>query len=231
MLLGSSLTTVQVMAVFAEGVAARGGIVTDTFDDGRRLFTRSVLPHLEEVRPQDRVQGGVALKASVVGVWLYPYIYRLVCRNGAIMAETLEARSVGHLPQQEPDVVLHSIREGVEACCAREVFVSTVHKIRKACETEVDLALTLLPMLSRLSRGATADMPSEIMDRFFREGDRSAFGLANAITAVARDNRDPEMRWDLEEMGGGIAIATPPKHPAGRGVAVQARVGRPVSVA
>jgi hypothetical protein len=230
MLFSSSLTTTEVLAVFAESVTAHGGRVTDTFDDGRRLFTRSVLPHVEEVRPRDQVQGGVALKATAEGVWLYPYVFRLVCRNGAIMAETLEARSVGHLPPQEPDVALQSIREGVEACCAREVFVGTVHKMRATCATVADLALTLLPLLTRLSRAASPSLLSQIMDRFFGETDRSPFGLANVITSIARDTQDPNMRWDLEELGGGIAIATPPEHPVGRGGAVLPRAGRMVSV-
>src|SRR5262245_25881668 len=60
----STLTTGQVMAAFSEAIAGCGGAVTDTFDDGRRLFTRSLLPHVEEVRPKDGVQGGVALKAT-----------------------------------------------------------------------------------------------------------------------------------------------------------------------
>jgi len=67
MLSSSNLTTAQVLAVFAEEVAARGGHVTDTFDDGQRLLTRSVLPRIEEVRAGDQVQGGVALKASAEG--------------------------------------------------------------------------------------------------------------------------------------------------------------------
>ena len=62
MLPASTLTTAQVLDVFTEEVAAHGGRVIDTFHDGRRLFTRSVLPRLEEVRPGDGVQGGVALK-------------------------------------------------------------------------------------------------------------------------------------------------------------------------
>ena len=67
MLFNSSLTTVEVLAVFTEEVISRGGRVTDNFDDGRRLFTRSILPHVEEVRPGDQMQGGVALKARRAG--------------------------------------------------------------------------------------------------------------------------------------------------------------------
>jgi hypothetical protein len=33
----------------------------------------------------------------------------------------------------------------------------------------------------------------------------------NAVTSVARDTRDPELRWRLEEFGGGIpALARDP---------------------
>src|SRR5881227_3566186 len=115
MLSDSSLTT-QLLDVFVEEVAAHGGQVTDTFHDGQRLFTRSVLPHVEHVRPGDGVQGGVALKATDEGVWLHPYTFRLVCRNGAILAETLASRSLGKLHEVEPEIALQSVREGIAAC-------------------------------------------------------------------------------------------------------------------
>ena len=230
MLSRSSLMTAQVLAVFAEEVAVRRGNVTETFDDGQRLLTRSVLPQVEEVRPGDRVQGGVALKATAQGVWLYPYLFRLVCRNGAIIAEALGSRFLGDLHVQEADTAFQAIRKGIEACCAPEVFTDTVRKMRTGCEIEADLALTLLPLVSRLSTGANVQLLSQIMDRFFREADRSRFGVANAITAVARDTRDPELRWDLEELGGGIGIGKVPSHPTDGGRAAMARLARPVAV-
>jgi hypothetical protein len=227
----SSLSMEQVLAVFAEEVAARGGSVTDTFNDGRRLFTRSVLPLVEEVRPGDRHQGGVALKASEEEVCLYPYLFRLVCRNGAIIAETLDARSLGDLSQQEPETALQGLREGIEACCAREVFLNNVGKMRTACEGRVDFALALMSLFSRLSTHPNPEMLEQIMDRFFRDGDQSQFGLANAVTAVARDTRDPELRWNLEEFGGGLAIGTVPMHPVNSGAVARARLEEAIGVA
>jgi hypothetical protein len=35
----------------------------------------------------------------------------------------------------------------------------------------------------------------------------------NAVTSVARDTRDPELRWRLEELGGGVPIAVRPRSP------------------
>src|SRR5262249_16488363 len=77
------LTMCEVQTVLAEEVQAAGGTVTDVFDDGLRLFARSVLPAVAEVRPGDRVQGGVAVRACEGQVWVHPYVFRQVCRNGA----------------------------------------------------------------------------------------------------------------------------------------------------
>ncbi|MEQ8791313.1 MAG: hypothetical protein RIC55_33940 [Pirellulaceae bacterium] len=230
MILSSSLTTANVLDVFTDAVAARRGTVTDTVDDGERLLTRAVLPEVEEVRPKDRVQGGVALKATEEGVWLYPYFFRLVCRNGAIVAETLEPRSLVDLHLQEPDMALQSIRECIDVCCDKEVFTNTISRMRTACQSEADLAITLLPLVSRLSTLGNVELLSQIIDGFFREGDRSQFGLANAVTAVARDARDPELRWDLEEFGGGVAIGKVPSHPIDSGRSALERPRRLVSV-
>jgi hypothetical protein len=203
--------------VFSEEIAARGGAVSETFHDHQRLFTRSVLPYMNDVRPHDSVQGGVALRMTTSEICLYPYTFRLVCRNGAIIAQTLESRVIGELNQQDPVTTVRSLRESIEACCEPEVFRSTVHKMRSACNAQVDVALSLLPLLSRLSVGFSAKLLPQILDRFFHDGDRSQFGLANAVTAVARDASDPDLRWNLEELGGGIAIGVPPRTPTGSG--------------
>ncbi|MBI2302254.1 MAG: hypothetical protein HYU66_25405 [Armatimonadetes bacterium] len=125
---------------------------------------------------------------------------------------------------------MQSIREGVDACCAQDVFLGTVARMRKACEVQVDFALNMMPLLSGLPTvAADAGLLSRILDLFFREGDRSQFGLANAITAVARDTRDPDLRWDLEELGGGIAVGAVPQDPANEGRTAMARLGQAVA--
>lgn len=209
----SGLTTAEVLAVFTDEVAACGGRVTDTFNDGRRLFTRSVFPGVKKVRPADSMQRGVALKATETDVWVFPYLFRLVCRNGAITAKTLASRSLDDLHLQDPEIARQCIREGVVACSADEVFSKAVRRMRSAGQTETDLAISQLPLFSQLSRTPHAELLSQIVDRFFEEGDRSQFGLANAITSVARDTNDPDLRWNLEELGGTVIIGRVPKRP------------------
>jgi hypothetical protein len=230
MLPHANLTTEQILTVFSEEIAARDGRVTDTFHDGRRLFTRSVLPHVEHVRPGDGVQGGIALKAIEEKVWLYPYLFRLVCRNGAIVAETIETHSLEGLHEWEPETALQAVRDGIDACCAPEVFLGNVCKMRAACEVQADAALNLLPLFSRLPAGVGAQVLTQILDQFFREGDSSQFGLGNAVTAIARDTRDPELRWNLEEFGGGVAIGIVPRPLADGGRAVRGWSGGAIAV-
>ena len=55
------------------------------------------------------------------------------------------------------------------------------------------------------------------------------FSLMNAITATARETRDAEQRWRLEELGGGIGAGLPPKQPTDLG-RVHARVDERVVV-
>jgi hypothetical protein len=214
------LTTAEILAVFTEEVAARQGSVTDTFDDGARLFTRSVLPRLEEVGPRDRVPGGVALKARGPEVWLHPYVFRLVCRNGAIAAQATQTRHLVDLDLRTPDEATYLLREAIRACCAEEAFTDAARQMRTAREVEADVTLNLMPFLSRFPHAAARLLP-QIMERFLGERDPSRFGLMNAVTSVARDTRDPETRWNLEEFGGGIPAAVPPTVPSRGGAARQ----------
>ncbi len=212
-----ALTTARVRAIFAEEIAAAGGTVSDTFDDGSRLFVRSVLSRYADVVPGDRLQSGVALRAAQSQVWVHPYVFRQVCRNGAIVAHAVQTRHVEDTDMPGPEAA-DAVREAIRACCEPEAFTTAVAQTRSAREREADMALTVLPFISRLPAGVRDTVIRQILDQFSREPDRSAFGLMNAVTAVARDTRDPDLRWRLEELGGAVAagrVPTPkPDHSA-----------------
>ena len=219
------LTIAEMKTLFAEEIAAVGGTVADTFEDGRRLFTRSILPPLQEVRKADQVQGGVALRASVLGVWVHPYVFRLVCRNGAIIAHAIQTRQLEAHEFTTPEEAAETVREAVRACTSSEAFMAAANEMRSAGHTEADMALSLLPMVSRLPADVLPGVMGAIMERFFHDSDQSRFALMNAVTSVARDTPDPEIRWRLEELGGGIlACRTPSLQPDDQAVAV---VGQP----
>jgi hypothetical protein len=206
------LTMRDIRELFTEEIARAGGTVSDAFDDETHLFLRSILPGTREVRPKDRMQGGVALRATEKEIRVHPYLFRQVCRNGAIVVHAIQTRRIelAEFPTLNVPEVLVDLREAVRDCCSPEAFASGVEGMRTASEREADVALQLLPMLSRLPRGYSTKLIAQIISRFTAERDRSAFGLVNAVTSVARDTSDPEMRWNLEEFGGGIPALVKP---------------------
>lgn len=229
---GAGLTTARILAVFADQVATHLGHVSDSFDDGQRLFVRSVLPRMEVLRPGDRLQAGVALRANQQEVWLHPYVFRLVCRNGAIFARTLATRHLDNLRSRKPEETVRFLRDSVESCCAKDVFTQSVDRMRSACESKstLDIALMLMPLLSLHSSQTDVRLLLDIAERFSRDGDSSRFGLISAVTSVARDTRDPETRWNLEELGGGIAIGKIPGPLPDRTTSATAKCGDAMSI-
>jgi hypothetical protein len=218
MALPDFLTTRDVAQVFAEEIEALRGRVSDRFDDaGCRLFLRSILPEEREVRRRDRLQGGVAVMASEVEIRVHPYVFRQVCSNGAIRCHAVQTRTVA-VPSVEweaPDAILE-LRDAVRACAQRAAFVEGVEEMRSTlAEQEVDVLLTLMPMLANLRGRILGDTVRSILSRAMDEkrgggGGRGAtrFAWMNAVTSVARDARDPELRWRLEEIGGGVPVMT-----------------------
>src|SRR5262249_54329439 len=149
----------------------------------------------------------------------HPYVFRQVCRNGAIVAQALETRHgtrLDELPREDAERV---VREAIEVCCSDGAFSSAFEQVRSATDVQADMMLALMPHMMRLPPGRREWVLATIFDRFRAEGDTSRFGLMNAVTSVARDTRDPELRWRLEELGGGIpAMLVPDPDDSGEAV-------------
>lgn len=213
------LTTREIKEIFAHEVEAAHGRMSDVFDDGARIFLRAVLAGEQQVQPGDRVQGGVAVRATSENIWVHPYVFRQVCSNGAIRAHAIETREIRRVDfsTEEQAEVADALCEAIRACCCPEAFAQGAVEMRSARQSsDIDLALTMLVVVARMAEtvGARAIVPT-IIDRFFKDRDRSPFGLMNAVTSVARDTRDPEVRWRLEEFGGriGAGVVNPKLEP------------------
>ena len=200
--------TQEILAAFTEEILGREGKVTETFHQPGRLFVRSVLPPAEEIRARDKVQGGVALRATDRVAWVYPYVFRLVCRNGAIMARAAEGREIANLDSLSTFEAVSLVREAVESCCDSKAFATAAEQMRTAAQHHVDVMLGMLPFLSRLS-SVSPELARQVFERFSQEDDRTRYGFMNAVTSVARDTRDHVARWRLEELGGQIAVNQP----------------------
>ena len=200
--------TQDIDATVVEELACLGGTVSDRFDDGRRLFLRAIFPMSDEVRPKDVVEGGIAVRTVGQEIEVCPYLFRQVCRNGAIMPQVVETRRIERVDfaasSDAIEDVNEHLREAMRACSAAEGFAHATRQIRFATTTEVSSDVSTLLVFSSLWRAIPADLQDEVMETFLEDDDRSAFGLMNAVTSVARDQDDPEVRWQLEELGGGV---------------------------
>jgi len=209
----SPLTIDDMRTIFREEIGALNGRVLSIRESGRRLYCRATLPLLGEVAPGDRVRGGVALRAAEPDALVCPYVLRILCVNGLIVRRSLEAhdlKGLAHLPTAAADWTL---REAIRTSCAEEAFNLAVEEMRAARRRRIERLIHAMDRHLRRDITGGADLLPGVMDRFDEENDRSAFGLMNAVTALARDTADPELRWQLEALGGAIAdgsLATPP---------------------
>jgi len=206
-----SLTIDDIQETFNEQIAQYGGTVADTFVDGARLFVRSVLPDEIEVAPRDAVQGGVALRATHTELSVHPYIFRLVCKNGAIRAHATQTLYLDRPFDRPAYEVTAELRQAVEACCQREAFVAGAQEMRSAAHDKIDTLLALTSIISTFSGHVGRAIMGSFIDSLFG-AERTRYDVMNAVTAVARDTKDPETRWRLEELGGGVPVMKLPSH-------------------
>jgi hypothetical protein len=200
--------TREIAEAFVEEIAVSGGTVPDVYDDGRHMFLRGILPPSDEVRPGDRFKHGVALQCCGPDVLVHPYLYRIVCRNGAIAARAAEGSRVERRDSSgcpgAAEQVLLELRAAVHACTDEGILAGACESMRSMTQLRADHVINLLPGLLRLPRPQAQHYVELILSQYREDGDRSAYGVMNAITAVARDARDPDARWRLEEAGGAM---------------------------
>src|ERR1700678_4528297 len=175
-----ALSTQEIHTLFIEEISDAGGVGSDTFDDGQLLFCRSILPWVADVRPHDEMKGGVALRATDCEIAVHPYLFRTVCQNGAILTHARETRRVENSDFRLREEVTEELREAVRTCCAEEAFTDAAEQVRLTVHREADLALMMLPFVSRLPSPAGAEILRQIVARFSADRERSQFALANA---------------------------------------------------
>jgi len=205
------LTTERIFNAFSEEISARGGKVTDKFINQRRLFARSIVALTENVKPGDRLHGGVALKATGGEVCVNPYVLRKVCTNGAVMSQALESTRLTRLNWGDPNEALDRICEAVGQCCSEEVFRVSVEQFRTALDAPADLSFMASGIWERLGHQAVPML--QFFERLANGNLPSTFEMIQDITAFARNLKDPVLRWDLEELGGSIAAACSQSRP------------------
>ncbi|MBT3467685.1 MAG: hypothetical protein HOL08_11045 [Opitutae bacterium] len=219
----------RIRAIFTEEISGRSGNVMDEAEHQGRIFMRGVIPRTGDVRPDDKVQAGVALKATPTSISLYPYVFRHVCHNGLIFAHSTESRKLfveadsifievdGNLEGVISGTGIEKpLREAVEDCCTAEAFKASTHKFRQ-CLMMSPLRLHQGNPLTRILYGSVNKLGtyhklakaylSPIMEEYLAHNDEPGmFRMVNAVTAVAREVRNPALKWNLECMAGEMAM-------------------------
>lgn len=193
------VSTDALLELFQEAIDELGGRVSDALNDGRRLFARSVLPTEERISGDDVVKPGVALRCTDDAAEVRPYVYRVICRNGAILAFSGHGRSV---PVASPLHEADAVRQAIHAAAAPETFHGFVQAMRESRRHRPDPELLMVAFGRR--GGFDQGVVLDVLERFRKEGDLSLYAMANAVTSLARDTRDPVQRWDREVLGAKI---------------------------
>jgi hypothetical protein len=201
-------TTTEIARAFADEISGLGGSVSNSYDDGSRLFLRAQLSTEREVGPSDALQAGVALRTVGPVVSVHPYIYRKVCTNGAIAAQvtgTREIRRVEFASATEfVDAAIEEIRLTLRQCAEPVVFEKATKDMELARDRVAQAMITVLPMLESIPADHREHIIAMVGHELENANDDTYYGVMNAITAVARDTTDPETKWQLEELGGSI---------------------------
>lgn len=203
----------EVLSIVEEELAGIGGRISESIRHRGRLFLRATVPHTRQVRPNDHVQGGVAVTTVGREIGIHPYVFRQVCRNGAIMAKTLGTKRIKrvemHATSQTLGRLRKRLRRRVQEAASADTLSLITSQLRTAAMSKVDVALQMSAVISRIPRRHSSLLLSQILSEFHDDDDSSVYGLMNAVAAVARDEEDPDTKWDLEELAGSVPALVP----------------------
>jgi hypothetical protein len=198
-----------VRALFRAEMRALGGDLTDDVTDGWRLYARGVLPPQADVAPKDFVKPGIALRCTDGEVEVRPYVHRVVCRNGAVIAHSGAGRRVDLRATGDTERQLQEVREAIHAAAEPGAFRDFVASMRSARGVRPDLPLIVMSAMRRADLDESTLL--DFMERYRRGGALDLFAIGNAMTSLGRDTTDPERRWRREAFGAAIfARVLPP---------------------
>jgi len=186
-----------------------------------RMYLKVVNPRLTaEIRKGDVVQSGIVISNSEVGmgsVTVSPLVYRLVCSNGMIAADSrVRKYHVGRINEADDGYGIYrdetiaaddrafmmKIADTVKAAVEQAVFEQIISKMRDATEATMDGKM--VPQVVELTSkeyNITENESENILGYLINGGDLSLYGLANAVTRHAQDVDSYDRATELESIG------------------------------
>lgn len=201
-----------------EGLRVESAEVTE-----RRLYIKLVWPRMEmEVKKGDPVQAGLVISNSEIGAGLlsvYPMIYRLVCTNGMIAADSGQrkyhiGRGVeGEMTELYSDKTLQAddrafwlkVQDTVRGTLTdAQKFRAIVERMAEAAGDVIEKKPAEVIELAKETFELSDGEGDSVLQHLLTGGDLSRYGLLNAITRTAQDADSYDRATELETLGGSL---------------------------
>lgn len=194
-----------------------------------RMYLKCVTSRLQfEMAPGDVVQAGIAISNSEVGqgtLSVQPLLYRLVCRNGLIVADrSLRKTHVGRsMAQEDEGVTVYQddtlqaddkafflkVRDVVQAAVSEVTFRQAAVKMQKTMGIQLvgDPVQTVEVLAQRYTLNDAER--SGVLRHLVTGGDLSGYGLVNAVTHYSQEVEDYDRATEFEVLGGKLIELRP----------------------
>jgi len=204
--------------IYLETIYNRGGIVViDQELDGHRYLS-SIFADLEaSISKKDKVAGGIGLYLSPDQATLSAYNLRFVCDNGMMSGQNADEYTFEAYEDARFEENLHRIYESlptelsraVSSFCdsqqqipPRDFVIYLVHALNFIHRRDDWHRRLLEQARIEQMRKAELSQPQINWRRRRRRNRHSRFELINAVTAMAREERHPRVRWQMEQLAG-----------------------------
>jgi hypothetical protein len=164
-------------------------------------FIRAILPPLIQINHRDQINYGVAFKVHKNNkIEVGPYLYRIVCENGAVVNNEIfnQELSVNGLMDFE---IKAKLLDAIDECCSLTAYKYAQKNILESTKVPANLRL----IFNRLAHFTQWDQRTSVYNHIIRRLDMeeqpTKYDLLNAITSLARDTIDPELKWNLQKLG------------------------------
>jgi len=183
----------------------------------KRMYLKVVNPKITtEIVPGDVVQSGILISNSETGlgsVTVMPLVYRLVCTNGMIAADSGQRKFHSGRTNEADDSYEIYRNETIHA--DDKAFIMKLQDIVRATADSIQFERIVTAMRTGTTAKITGDVPGVVelaaktygimekesqgvLDHLIRGGDLSLYGLANAVTREAHEVASYDRSTELE---------------------------------
>lgn len=202
----------KITELFTQKVSQYGGHVIQTSTNAEHVLIEATLTVSDTLLKGDYVQGGVALYYSPTLIAIHPYLFRLICESGLLIANTPEDCIIWQQGDAEPteETLNTRLNTAIQCCTKKDTFSQTITSLKTSLSQEVILLKEILSLPRFTEDNSLLD---ELLKHAIIEDEDTAFGLINTITSTARDINIPQTCYQLQKLAGEITQKVYQKQP------------------